>query len=531
MRLSREDERAGESCSIETQRMILRQAAKEYCLTNLVEYIDDGITGVLFENRESLLHLLSDVESGGVSAVLVKDSSRFGRNNALVSYYVQEIFPKRNVRFIALGDHYDSQNKTQGDDMMFGFKSLINEAYAADISQKIRAALHARALTGEHKGRVPYGYVRDANERKKLVVDVETADTVRQIFAWTVEGFGQIQISTKLRDMAVLTPTALSERRGAGWALKNKRPGEFNWNQRTIRAMLANPVYAGHIARNRSTTPSYKDKRVIALPEDDWIVTKDAHEALVSQETFDIAQKALRIKRRPDREGERNMFQGLLFCPDCGGRLSIGNRESRVSTFRCNTYRTSMNKGANRDCTSHALRYQDLYDIVLAEIQRAVELFNNSGALAFEKAFLNRHNTAKAAEAKKSLMKLTSRADELRRIIKRVVEQNALGVIDDDTYTGLIAGYQTEQKDIKSRIGKLESAVSEAADDAAGIKKLAGTLAKYTDVTELTREILMELIEKVVVHQSTASYKCKNREQKVDVHFRSAGILGEFMDR
>ena len=295
--------------------------------------------------------------------------------------------------------------------------------------------------------------------------------------------------------------------------------------------MLANPVYSGHIARNRYTTPSYKDKRIIALPEDEWIVTHNVHEALVSQEIFDLAQKALRIKRRPDRQGERNLFQGFLICPDCGTRLSIGNREGRVPAFRCNTYRSSMNKGVNRDCTSHSIQYQDVYNIVLAEIQCAVALFQNSNAPTFEEAFLDRHKTEKAANAEKSLAKLNNRATELQRIIKRVVEQNALGVIDNDTFADLMAGYQAEQKDIKARISQLENAISEAADDAVGIKKLAATLTKYTNVTELTREMLMELIEKVVVHQATASYKCKNREQKVDVYFRFAGVLNGVMDR
>jgi len=531
MRLSQEDERAGESYSIDTQRIILRQAAKDYNLSNIVEYIDDGLTGVLFDNRESLIRLLTDVEAGNISTVLVKDASRFGRNNAMVSYYVQEIFPKRDVRFISLGDHYDSQNKTQSDEMMFGFKSLINEAYAADISQKVRAAFRARAKNGEHTGRPPYGYVWASQDRKKLMVDVETADTVRQMFAWTIEGMGQKQIAYKLRDMTVPSPTALSERRGDGFWPSNKRSTVINWNQMTIRSMLANPVYAGHIVRCRYTTPSYKDKRRVVLPEDEWIVTEDVHEALVSKETFDLAQKALRIKRRPDRNGERNMFQGLLICSDCGMHLSITLRKGCVPYFVCNTYRSSMNKGANRDCTTHSIRYQDVYNTVFDKIKKTARLFQNSDASAFEEAFLNQHKTEKVAESEKALVKLNNHAIDLSHIINNVVRQNSLGVIDDDTFADLMAGYQIEQKDVKTQISKLEHALNEAANDSAGLKKLADTIKKYTDLTELTREILMELIEKVVVHQATALYKSNNREQQVEVYFRFAGILDGVTDR
>ena len=538
LRISREDENKGESYSIESQRIILRQEAQKQGLTNLVEYIDDGITGVSFEAREALLRLLSDAYNGLISTLLVKDGSRFGRNAAMVLYTVMNEFPRLNVRFIALGENYDSGNKGQHDDMMFSFKAIFNEEYAKDISIKTRSVYKARALMGEAKGgRAPYGYIWDVNAKKKLIIDPETAETVRQIFTWAAEGVGQMQITVRLRNMQILKPTALNEKRGHGWGYTNKntgkvnwgkqRPGDYNWNIQTIRSMLANPVYAGHTARNRSTTESFKIKRRIEISPEDWIVTKDTHEAIVDQKTFDLAQKSLTIKRKPDSSGELNIFQGFLICPDCGAKMGFSKNEGggRASTFRCNTNRTTLNRGNNLECTPHTIQYNHLYSVVLAKIVEVHGLFKEFSIEELEVKYCNLKRVDMSAESKKSLTRLQARAKEIFIMIKSATEKNALGNMDDLTYNNLLQDWQTEQKETLDKIEKLEKAINETNQDKAGIRKLAAEFSAYDKITTLSHLLLKSVLEKVFVHQATAAYGNKNRKQHVAIHFRFVGNI------
>ena len=520
-RLSRDDGNDAESNSIGTQRDMLLRYAKERGFAVYSEYIDDGISGTTFD-RSGFKRMIADIEDGKVGIVLCKDLSRFGRNNALVAYYTELVFPEADVRFIAVNDAIDTAMGDSGGNAVMPFMSVVNEYYARDISKKVRSARKTRALNGEHcSGRTPYGYLKDPSNKHRLVIDEETAPIVQRIFQMCADGLGVYQISSKLAQDKILTPSSLEYLRTGKFASYYDPDYPWDWKARTIAAILRNPMYLGHMVSHTQMSKSFKSKKVVCVPRDEWIIVEDKHAPLVSQEMFDKVQTIVKIKKRENKQNIPNMFAGYVFCSDCGNKLNLHNNSGSGtrSYYMCNGYRRGTRTGENRLCTSHSTRREDIEALTLTLIRLAV-----SATLDVEKfvaALLVAHD--KDDTEQKTLTRLKKRDSELKILTKRVFEQNALGKIDDNTFADLYGGYQTEQKELTAKIEEIERRKREVKNREESARQFAKEAAKYTDATILSRDMVTDLIDKIVVHQ--AEGKRSSRNQTIDFYFRFIGRL------
>ena len=515
-RLSRDDGGDTESNSIQTQRSMLQRYAREQAFVVQDEniYIDDGLSGTTFE-RPAFKRMVADIEEGKVNIVLCKDLSRLGRNNALVAYYTEIFFCDNNIRFIALNDGIDS---AKGDNEIMPFKSVINEYYARDISKKVRSAKRTRALNGEHHaGKAPYGYIKNPQDKRKLIVDHEAAPVIRLIFQMCADGKSPYAICKHLFEQRVPTPSALEFQRTGklGRGFDHERP--WDWRTRSVDTILRNQVYLGHMVSGRQTTKSFKNRDVVRLPQEEWIIVPDTHEALVDKDQFQKAQRALAVKERPNKNLGKNMFAGLLKCADCGKNLTYSSaKEMRGGEggFNCTGYRHSYRTEIR--CTAHNTPYKPLREIVLAHLNDTL------ASSAFAPEDFLRHmergqeNTSEAG--RKAIGKLKQRDQQLRILTRRVFEQNAGGTISDITFSEIYSNYQKEQESIASQVAALETKLAgqQAKQDNAG--RFLALAKAYRHVPELTREILLDFVEKIVVHEGTGIRASK--QQKIEIHWR-----------
>ncbi|MDR1706165.1 MAG: recombinase family protein [Clostridiales bacterium] len=523
-RLSRDDGNDAESNSIGTQRTMLQRYAKEHGFAVYDEYVDDGWSGTQFD-RPDFKRMLSDIENGRIGIVLCKDLSRCGRNNALVAYYTEIVFPDNDVRFVAVNDAIDTAMGDSGGNAVMPFMSVVNEYYARDISKKVRSARRTRALNGEHcAGRTPLGYLKDPNDKHKLVIDEETADIVRSIFQMAADGLGNYQICYRLAQNKVKSPSAWEYERTGKFGKYYDPDYPWSWFSKTVVSILHNQMYLGHMRSHTQTTKSFKNHKIVAVPKEDWIIVENTHEPIVSQELFDKVQSITKIKKRANTANVENVFQGLAYCADCNAKLTLQTSSGggHVIYLMCHRYRHGTRSGGNRLCTSHTTRFEDLKALTMTLIRSAVAA--TLDVEGFVKAMTEEENQNDSS--KRTLDRLKRRDGELKILIKRVFEQNALGKIDDGTFADLYNSYQSEQNDISAKIRDSEEKAALCKDKGANARLFAEAVSKYTDAEVLTREMVLDLVEKVVVHEPVGTRGPK-RHQKVDIYFRFIGQLPE----
>ena len=364
-RLSRDDGAEGESNSIANQKKLLSKYAKEHGFTNTKFYVDDGYTGTNF-NRPGFQQMLEDMEMGYISTIIVKDSSRFGRNYLEVGQYTDYYFPEHNIRFIAINDCIDSEN---GEDDFSAFRNVMNEMYAKDISRKVRSSHRLRGNAGEPLSQPPYGYMKSPDNKKKWIIDEDAAKVVRQIFQWCIEGKGNETIARLLQESEVLIPMAYWQSKGLGRGGKKTQPNPYKWCKTTIAKILAQQEYCGDILNFKTYSKSYKNKKRLENDRENWAIFKDVHEPIIERAVFEqVQQKRGKMRKRQAKDGERSMFSGLLVCADCGSNLHFhfnqGNPE--IKYFNCSNY-----KGNRGTCGStHYVRVDFLEQVVLGEIRR-----------------------------------------------------------------------------------------------------------------------------------------------------------------
>jgi DNA invertase Pin-like site-specific DNA recombinase len=520
-RLSRDDGGDAESNSIATQRMMLQRYAKEHGFTIQDEYIDDGFSGTNFQ-RPNFQRLIADIENGKIGVVLCKDLSRLGRNNALVAYYTEMFFPDNDVRFVAINDAIDT---SQGDNEIMPFKSVINEYYARDISKKVRSAKRTRAQNGEHHcGRAPYGYMKSPADKHKLVINEETAQIVRWMFEMASEGLSIYSIATRLYKTKIITPSAYVFQQTGGFQSKVYADCPHAWHAQSVKSILSSQIYIGNMVNHRQTTKSFKNRKVFNVPKDEWIIVEHTHEPIVSAEQFEKVQRLLSIKKRENIRHGTNMFAGLLFCADCGRHLyyqSSMRIRGGGGGFNCDTYRHHTRVGADRRCSSHSIGYNALRDAVLANINDVIRGSINQDE-CLERMAANQNDDA--SDDRKALERLKYRDNELKLLIKRVFEQNTLGRISDDTFSELYAAYQTEQKEVRAKIEELETKLTEWKNESGQADRFIEAIKRYTEITRLTREVLVDFTEKIVVYEAMGNHR-KGRQQTVDIYYRFVGQL------
>lgn len=522
-RLSQEDERAGESESISNQKMILQKYADEHHFFNTRFFVDDGFSGVSFE-REGFQSMIAEVEAGNVSTVIVKDLSRLGRNYIKVGFYTDMLFPKKNVRFIAINNGVDSE--TQGDSDFTPFLNIMNEWYAKDTSKKIRAVKQAQAQKGQRvNGEYPYGYLVDPGNKNHLIPDPETAPVVRQIFHMYGQGERMCTIQKWLSDNKVLTVGALRFKRTGLARYQSAMSVPYTWPDKTIYDMLARPEYLGHTVTGKTYTVSYKSKKTVKNPIEKRYFFKNTHEPLVDEETFTLAQKRLETRHRPTKSNEIDLFSGLLFCGDCGYKMYLqqgAGTPERKHAYTCGAYRNRPRKATN--CSTHYIRKSVIMELVLADLQRVLSYVKNQ-----EKAFVQmateygeRELNKALRDSEKELAKAEKRLKEISTVFRKLYEDNALGRLSNEQFSFLASGYEDEKKTLSGRIGELETYIHSAREKNSDVRKFIQLVKRHTEITELTYENVHEFIDRILIYELDK----ETNTRKIEIFYNFVGKIG-----
>ena len=519
-RLSRDDNLEGESYSIGNQKKLLAKVAKEKGYTNLVHFLDDGISGVTMD-RPGFVEMICQLEQGKAAAVFVKDLSRLGRNYIEVGRLTEEFFPNHDIRLVAVSDNIDT---AEGENELAPIRNLFNEWYARDISKKRRISNKIKGNAGEPMGQPPYGYIKDPNDPKHWIVDDEAAQVVRRVYSMTLEGFGTEQIAAQLEKDDVLTPRAYWLTKGIKRPGKGKQQPPTKWNSSTITKILSLQEYCGDILNFKTYSKSYKNKKRIDNDRENWVVFQDVHEAIIERAVYEqVQQKRGKIRKRRTNNGEHNMFSGLLVCADCGSNLHFhfnqGNPE--IKYFNCSNY-----KGNRGTCTStHYVRVDFLEEVVLGEIRRLTK-FASLYEDEFVKAVIGHSQQAEQTDRKlkeKELRTLLARDEELDGLFERIYEDNVSGKLSDDRFAKMSRRYEDEQKELAEKIKKLRSEIEKQSSRSMTTDMFIGLVRKYTRARKLTPRMLNELVEKIEVFNVEKIDGVW--EQRLRIHYNCVGTI------
>ena len=518
-RLSKDDDLVGDSNSIVHQKEILAKYAKEHGFTNIEFYVDDGFSGTNF-NRPDFQRMMADAEEGKISTVIVKDMSRFGRDYIMVGYYTEIYFSNLDIRFIAINDNVDSNIQTEND--LTPFKNVFNEWYARDTSKKIRAVFKAKGNSGKHlTTNPPFGYKKDPNDKDKWIIDDEAAATVRRIFQMYVDGYRISEIGHKLTEEKVETPILYYMNRGIKTNARSEYP-EI-WDLMSIKYILSQTAYAGHTVNFQTAVKSYKTKKQIRLPKEDWIIYRNTQEPIIDEKTFETVQQMRKVKRARTKYNEPNMFSGLLYCADCGNHLTIQRvaRNRKMDNFSCATYRKKK-KGL---CSCHRILVSDLETIVKEDLQKVCEyVFLHEKEFTDEYLSGSKRETVKfQAKTKAELKRLSERQEEIGKIIRKLYEDNVNGRITDERFDFLAKSYEDEGNELKTKIQEFKNALASSVQNEEKLSKFLKVVKSYTEIEELTPEILNSFIEKIYIGE-TEKYNGR-KMQEVEIIYKFVGAI------
>ena len=518
-RLSKDDDLVGDSNSIVHQKEILAKYAKEHGFTNIEFYVDDGFSGTNF-NRPDFQRMMADAEEGKISTVIVKDMSRFGRDYIMVGYYTEIYFSNLDIRFIAINDNVDSNIQTEND--LTPFKNVFNEWYARDTSKKIRAVFKAKGNSGKHlTTNPPFGYKKDPNDKDKWIIDDEAAATVRRIFQMYVDGYRISEIGHKLTEEKVETPILYYMNRGIKTNARSEYP-EI-WDLMSIKYILSQTAYAGHTVNFQTAVKSYKTKKQIRLPKEDWIIYRNTQEPIIDEKTFETVQQMRKVKRARTKYNEPNMFSGLLYCADCGNHLTIQRvaRNRKMDNFSCATYRKKK-KGL---CSCHRILVSDLETIVKEDLQKVCEyVFLHEKEFTDEYLSGSKRETVKfQAKTKAELKRLSERQEEIGKIIRKLYEDNVNGRITDERFDFLAKSYEDEGNELKTKIQEFKNALASSVQNEEKLSKFLKVVKSYTEIEELTPEILNSFIEKIYIGE-TEKYDGR-KMQEVEIIYKFVGAI------
>ena len=518
-RLSRDDELQGESNSISNQKQMLEDFARRNGLPNPTHFTDDGISGTRFD-RPGFLAMMEEVEAGRVEAIVIKDMSRLGRDYLKVGQ-VMEILRQRGVRLIAINDGVDS---LKGDDDFTPFRNIMNEFYARDTSRKIRSVFKSKGMSGKHlTGTVIYGYLWD-EKREHWLVDEEAAEVVRRIFSLTLEGYGPYQIACKLSADRIEIPVVHLARFNEGVNRSKPVKDPYGWGSSTIVNILKKREYLGHTI-NFKTRKHFKDKKSHYVSEDEWTIFENTHEAIIDQQTFDLAQKIRsNVRRYPNGWGEAAPLTGLLYCADCGGKMYVHrtNNGKRVSQYTCSNY-TKVPCGTLCP-TQHRINESAVLTLV-SDTLRAIAEYSRNDRTEFIHTVQETQVAQQSADISKKRRRLAAaqkRAGELEKLICKIYEDNALGKLPDARYRALDAQYAKEQDALEIEIVELEKAVTGYEQSQKSAEKFIALIDKYENFDTLTNTMLNEFVEKILVHER-ARKGSQDTTQEIEIYFNFLG--------
>lgn len=521
LRLSRDDNLEGESYSIGNQKKLLTKVAKEKGYTNLLIYIDDGISGVTM-NRPDYIRMIEDFENNKFSALFVKDLSRIGRNYIEVGKLTEEFLPEHDIRLVAVSDNIDTD---EGENELAPIKNLFNEWYARDISKKRRISNKIKGNSGEPLSSPPYGYMKNPDDKKTWLIDEEAATVVRRVFTMTQQDIGTEQIAVIFEQEKILTPVYYAESKGIRKPHRKGTENPYAWCSTTVLKILNTQEYCGDIINFKTYSKSYKNKKRYANDPENIVVFKDVNPAIVERAVFEkIQEKRGKMRKRKKADGEKNIFSGLLVCADCGSNLNFhfnqGNRE--ITYFNCTGY----NRGKRKICeSSHYIRTDFLEQVVLGEIRRLTK-FATKYETEFAKLVMGSSVKSLQEESQfkeKELKALQTRDKELDMLFEKIYEDNAMGKISDDRFAKMSVKYEDEQKAVNEKMQKLKDEISASKSKNVSTDMFIATVQKYTRARKLTPQMLNELIEKIEVYQSE---KIDGKTiQKLKIHYTCVGTL------
>ena len=509
LRLSRDDGDKEESNSITGQRELLRDYIRnrpefhEYAVR-----IDDGFTGSNFE-RPDFKKMIEDVKEGRTDCIIVKDLSRFGRNYLDAGEYIEKIFPFLGVRFIAVNDNYDSlAGKNASDDLIIPFKNLINEAYCRDISVKVRTQLEIKRKSGQYIGAFAvYGYMKDEADKNRLVVDEYAADVVRDIFKWKLEGMSPQDIAARLNQSGILSPMEYKKSLGMKFATSFKANPQAVWSANAVLRILKNQVYIGVLTQGKETTPSYKVRKRVTKPEDEWTVIPDSHEAIIRREDFDSVQKVLSLDtRRSPEDSNVQLFSGMVFCGECGAsmvRKTVPSGNKKYVYYVCSAHKQ------DKSCSSHGIRDAALEEVVLETVKQYIrDVVDLDDLLAMTDTAPLR--TAEAQKVQRQLDKKRSEHERLQKLLMSLYENLADGIIDREEYARFKQSYTERAAECEKQMDALQESLVQIKEHGGEHREWMAQFRKHLNITELERSIAVALIERILIY----------KDNRVEVHFR-----------
>ena len=519
-RLSRDDEQDGLSGSIKNQQTILEKYAQENGFRNTRVFIDDGWSGTNFA-RPAFTEIMELAEKGLIGTLIVKDHSRLGRNRLIVGQLLEEGFDSLGVRYIAIMDNIDT---AKGISDLVPMQDLFNEWHAKNTSQKVRNVFKSKGMSGAPlTTNPPFGYLKDPESKNGWIIDEAAAKTVRQIFAWCVDGLGPTQIAKRLKTAKVPTPTEHWSNIGRNCSKPPAIP--YNWCSATVADILSKQEYCGDTVNFRSTTKSFKNKKKIERPLEEWQIFKDTHPAIIDRETFALVQELRKHRRRPAKSGIVSPFSGLLYCADCGEKLYYsvtGSYKREQAYFFCSSYRKN-----SEVCSAHYIREKVVEQIVLESMQRI--LLN---VQAFEKEFARKQMDCYTEDKKKQLAakrrelsKAKKRIAEIDALIQKIYEDNASGKLSDERYATLSLSYEEEQKTLKAAVLEMQAYLETETDKTESLQRFIQKVKQITELKALTPELIHEFVDKIVVY--APRYLDGKRVQLLDIYYSGVGILHE----
>lgn len=520
-RLSRDDELQGDSNSIKNQKAILQKYADDNGFGNTQFFVDDGYSGTNFE-RPDWQRLIALAEEGGIGTIIVKDMSRLGRDYLKVGYYTEVFFPGSDIRFIAINNGVDSANQQDSD--FTPFLNIINEWYAKDTSKKIRAVFKAKGQNGKPLcTNPPYGYIKDPEDKTHWVIDEEAAEVVRHAFHLCMDGYGPTQIAKEFNKRHIKNPTAHAKANGITIPDNRGHDDDYIWRGSTIVHMLSRQEYLGHTVNFKTYRKSYKNKKQLYNDPSEWQIFENTHDAIVEQSVFETVQKIRDGRRRVTPMGEMPPLSGMLFCADCGAKLyQVRHRgwEHDKEYFVCATYRKV--KGG---CSSHQIRNVVVEELLLDGI-RHITAFAREHESEFVQMVASKTRTAldkSLRDNKRELEQSQARITKLDDIIQRLYEDNLSGKISDERFAKMTVNYETEQHTLESRVVELKGTMTAEHDSALNVDHFLALVQKYTDIQELTAEMIREFIEKILVYK--AERIDGRRVQRIKIVYN---CIGEF---
>ena len=521
-RLSQEDDRAGESLSIENQKAMLLQYAREHHFPNPTFFVDDGVSGVTYD-RPGFQAMLSAIEAGRVAVAITKDLSRLGRNSALTGLYTNFTFPQNGVRFIAINDNYDTIDPNRVDNDFAGIKNWFNEFYARDTSRKIRAVQKAKGERGVPlTTNVPYGYVKDPENPRHWVVDPVAADVVKRIFSMCMDGRGPKQIANQLKADKVLTPSAYRALQGI--KTPNKKPEDsYGWHSSTVVAILERREYTGCTVNFKTYTNSIWDKKQRDNPLEKQAIFPNTHEAIIEEAVFEKVQQVRQQRHRKTRTGRSSFFSGLVYCADCGEKLYYGatnNYRPEGAFFDCSLHWKHKDK-----CGTHYIREAVLSHLVLKHIQAVTGyiLRHEAHFRTVMEEQLRLESSEQIRIRRKRLERNENRIAELKRLFIRIYEDNASGRLSDERFDMLSLTYETEQKQLEAECITLRQEIEVQERQNENIEKFIQTAHKYVGIDELGGYALRELVSAIYVDAPDKS--SGKRVQHIHIKYDGLGFI------